>query len=92
LVVYFTNRKNAPILFSTRIGTRPQEIAIYDLHETSDGWGRIATTPIRIVGSVGGVVRIDWLQEQNVIVDYVDPEGTKKSQITLDLKSRVDRR
>ncbi len=26
LVVYFTNRKNAPILFSTRIGTRPSEL------------------------------------------------------------------
>lgn len=69
-----------------------QEIAIYDLHETRDGSGRIATTPIWIVGSVGGVDRIDWLQEHSVTVDYVDPEGTKKSQITLDLKSRADRR
>jgi len=24
LVVHFTNRKNAPVLFSTRIGTRPR--------------------------------------------------------------------
>lgn len=68
-----------------------QEIAIYDLYETSDGSGRIATTPIWNVGSVGEVDKIDWREEQSVTVHYVasdDLMGTSKRQVTLDLQWR----
>jgi hypothetical protein len=72
-----------------------QEIAVYDLYETIDGSGLIATTPIWIVSSVGEVEKIDWLDEQSVVMHYVsadDLTGTDKKQMTLILQSREGRR
>jgi hypothetical protein len=72
-----------------------RQIAIYDLHETSDASGQITTTPIWTMSSVGQVEHIDWRREEDVVIRYVhvtDVTATNPRDVTVDLRVRNGRR
>ena len=64
------------------------------MYETSDASALIATMSLWIVGPVGEVDHVDWLQEQSMIVHDVavdDLTGADTKQISLDLQWREGR-